>query len=116
MNDKVVKSEDLVEVQSAEVVIKLSQPVVWEDKEYKELRLNFQRLTGDDIIDAESDFMDFVIGKRNVFVSFKTDHPAYHAVLAAKALGVHPNFMKKLKAADFLKVTGAAKDFLNGLA
>lgn len=115
MTDKVVNAENLEAVQQVGVVIKLSQPVVWEDVEYNELKLNFENLSGNDIIDIEADFMDYIVGKRNVFVAFKDEHPAYLAVLAAKAAAIHPNFMKKLTAKDFLKVTGASKRFLNGL-
>lgn len=114
MNDKVINTENLEEVKSTGVVVKLSKSISWEDTEYKELNLKFDNLSGDDIINAESDFMDFVVGKKNVFIAFKDDHPAYLAVLAAKAAGVHPNIMKKLSAKDFLKVTGASKRFLNG--
>ncbi|SMF88149.1 hypothetical protein SAMN05661091_4141 [Paenibacillus uliginis N3/975] len=113
--EKVVNTENLEEVKQAGTVIKLSRPVVWEDAEIKELRIDIATLSGDDIMDIESDFMDFVRGQRNVYVAFKVDHPGYLAVLAAKGAGVHPNLMKKLSARDFLKATGAAKDFLNGL-
>ncbi|QLG39395.1 phage tail assembly protein [Paenibacillus sp. E222] len=107
------KLEDLTEVQQAGVVVKLSRPILWEGVEYTELHLNFDELSGDDIIDVEGEFIDFIAGKKNVLVSMKDEHPAYHAVLAAKAAGVHPNFMKKLKAPEFVKVTGASKRFLN---
>nr|WP_145402959.1 phage tail assembly protein [Paenibacillus xylanexedens] len=113
MAEQEKKMDDLTEVQQAGVIVKLSRPLTWEDVEYTELKLDFDDLSGDDIIDAEGEFIDFVAGKRNVLVAFKDDHPAYLAVLAAKAAGVHPNFMKKLKAADFMKVTGASKRFLN---
>lgn len=115
MSDKVVSTENLEEIKKAGTVVKLSRPFTWEDQEYKELVLNFDGLSGDDIMEIESDFMDFVKGQKNVFVAFKNEHPAYHAVTAAKAAGVNPFMIKKLPARDFLKVTGAAKDFLNGL-
>lgn len=107
------KIEDMKEVIQAGVVVKLSQPFVWEDVEHTELQLNFDDLSGDDMIDAEGEFIDFIAGKKNVLIAYKDEHPAYHAVIAAKAAGVHPNFMKKLKAPDFVKVTGATKRFLN---
>ncbi|MFJ2044523.1 hypothetical protein ACIOBL_13000 [Paenibacillus taichungensis] len=113
MVDQEKKIEDLTEVQQAGVVVKLSQPILWEEVEHKEFHLNFDDLSGDDMIDVEGEFIDFIAGKKNVLISMKVDHPAYHAVLAAKAAGVHPNIMKKLKAPDFVKVTGASKRFLN---
>ncbi|MET3831027.1 hypothetical protein ABIC86_002493 [Paenibacillus sp. DS2363] len=107
------EKEQMEAVKPTVVTIPLSKPVTWEDENYSELRLDYEGLSGDDIINLESDFMDFIAGKRNVFVAFKDEHPAYLAVLSARAAGVHPNFMKKLGAKDFLKVTGAAKNFLH---
>ncbi|MDU0332539.1 phage tail assembly protein [Paenibacillus sp. 3LSP] len=115
MSEHTVKTEDLQEVQTVGKVIMLSRPIKWEDVEYKELKLDFETLSGQDILDVESDFMDFIRGQKNVFVQFKTEHPGYLAVIAAKAAGVHPNLMKKLSGKDFLKVTGAARDFLSSL-
>lgn len=115
MSEKTVNVDNLEEVKQAGTVIKLSRPVVWEDVEHKELTLRFDSLTGEDVIDAESEFMDFVAGKKNVFVALKDQHPAYLAVLAAKAAGVHPNMTKLLSAKDFKKVTGAAQRFLTDL-
>lgn len=110
------KAEKVVEpLQPAVVEISLSQSVVWEEQKIERLSLNFGGLSGEDILDVESEFMDFIEGQKNVIVAFKTSHPSYLAVLAAKAAGVHPNLMKKLRAKDFLKVTGAAKNFLFNL-
>lgn len=114
MSDKVANTENLEEIKQAGTVIKLSRPISWEETEYKELVLDFDRLSGDDIMAIESDFMDYIKGQKNVFVQFKGEHPGYHAVVAARAAGVNPFMLKKLTARDFLKVTGAAKDFLNG--
>lgn len=105
--------EQLEEVNQSGVVIALSKPVMWEDVKYESLHLNFDDMSGDDIIKVEEEFYDFVAGVKNVFVHMKNEHPAYHAVLAAKAAGVHPNMMKKIGAPDFMKVTGASKRFLN---
>lgn len=115
MSDKVVQTEQLEEIKPAGTVIKLSRPLSWEETEYTELALDFDGLSGDDIMAIESDFMDFIKGQKNVFVQFKGEHPGYHAVVAARAAGVNPFMIKKLSARDFLRVTGAAKDFLNGL-
>lgn len=115
MSEKAVKSEDLQEVTQAGTVVKLSRPISWEGTDYKEFTLNFDGLSGQDILEVESDFMDFIRGQKNVFVQFKNEHPGYLAVIAAKAAGVHPNLMKKLPGKDFLKVTDAARDFLSGL-
>lgn len=115
MTEKVVSAENLEEVKQVGTVIKLSRPFNWEDKDYSELVLDFDKLSGDDLIAIDSDFMAFIKGKRNVFVQFKDEHPAYHMATAAKAAGVDPFMIKALPMRDALKVTGAAKDFLNGL-
>ncbi|MEK5086831.1 phage tail assembly protein [Paenibacillus sp. FSL M8-0228] len=95
-------------------VIRLSLSVNWEDVDYKELNLEFDKLTGEDIISLEGDFLALNQGK-NFLPAFKNEHPAYLAVLAAKAAGVHPNFLKKLPAKDFNRVIGASRRFLDGL-
>ncbi|MBB3132123.1 hypothetical protein FHS19_006850 [Paenibacillus rhizosphaerae] len=106
------KKEELQQTQGAGTVVKLSRPFIWEDTEYKELNLDFEKLSGDDIISLEGDFLEMNQG-RNFLPAFKKDHPAYLAVLAAKAQGVHFNFMKKLPAKDFNTVVDAARNFLN---
>ncbi|PAD73912.1 phage tail assembly protein [Paenibacillus campinasensis] len=115
MSDKVVNVENLEEVQSAGTVVKLSRPFVWEDETYTEFNLDFGKLSGEDILKVEGEFINFIRGQKNVFVAFKTEHPAYHAVVAARAAGIDANMLKHLPAKDFLRVTGAAKDFLSSL-
>lgn len=107
------KKDDLQVEQGAGTVIKLSRPFIWEDTEYTELNLDFEKLSGDDIISLESDFLE-MNGQRNFLPAFKSEHPAYLSVLAAKVLGVHFNFLKKLPAKDFNKVVDAARNFLKG--
>ncbi|MCM3129017.1 phage tail assembly protein [Paenibacillus provencensis] len=116
MNENTLKENEKVEVKQQANVIVLPKPIEWEGETITELKLDFDQLTGDDILMVEGEFMDFIAGVKNVFIYYKNEHPGYHAVLAAKAAGVHPNVMKKLKAKEFLKVSGAAKLFLKGLA
>lgn len=116
MTENTGKNEELMKGKESAKVITLVEPIVWEDETITELKLDFDQLSGDDILTVEGEFMDFIAGVKNVFIYYKNDHPGYQAVLAAKAAGVHPNVMKKLKGKDFLKVTGAAKLFLKGLA
>lgn len=115
MSEQTVNKEEKIEVTQLTRVITLSKPIVWEDETITELKLDFDQLTGDDILMVEGEFFDYVQGVKNVYVYYKNDHPGYHAVLAAKASAVHPNLMKKLKAKDFLKATGAAKLFLRNM-
>lgn len=108
MNTEQLKEEV---AQPKGTAIKLSFPISWEGTDYTELNLNFEKLSGDDIIAIEEDFLTLNQG-RNFHPFLKKEHPAYLAALAARALGVHPNFTKKLAVRDFNKVIGAANLFL----
>ncbi|MGN7360019.1 phage tail assembly protein [Paenibacillus sp. SAF-054] len=112
MSESELKPE-MQETQQAGTVVKLSRPFTWEEKEYTELLLDFEKLSGDEIMSLEADFLELNAGK-NFLISLKKEHPTYQAVLAAKAMGVHFNFLKKLPAKDFNKVTVAARNFLSG--
>lgn len=105
------ENTERVEVATAGTVIRLSRPFNWDGTEYKELNLNFEKLSGDEMISLESEFLALNEGK-NFNPYLKSEHPAYQAALVAKAIGVHFNFMKNLPAKDFNKVTKAARDFL----
>lgn len=86
--------------------IKLSKEFEFEGKKYTELTIDFDKLTGRDIIAAEKEASGFA--GRPVLDIDKT----YQAVIAAKAAGVVSDLILDLPACDFVSVTGAAQDFL----
>lgn len=93
-----------------ERIHKLSRPFTFEEKTYAELNIDFDKLTGDDLILAET--------------AFKADNPqrgidyvketskAYLAYVVAAAAGVHPDLIKQLPAKDFCSLTLRAQNFL----
>ena len=91
------------------ITIKLSQEVEFEGKKYTELSMDYDKLTGRDIMSAEKEAS--VVAGRPVVDVDKT----YQAVLAAKASGVVSDMIFNLPAKDFVSVVGTAQDFLLGI-
>ncbi|MEC0092502.1 phage tail assembly protein [Paenibacillus macquariensis] len=94
---------------------KLSRPFTYEDKEYKEIKFDFEKLTGDDIIACESEMYE-VVGSSDVLtMMMKETHPGYQTVIAAKAASLHFRIIKAMPAKDFIRVTKMAQRFLLGM-
>lgn len=88
-------------------IVKLTKPITFEDKEYTELNLNFDELTGDDL---ENAFAEFTASGNQAFV-VELSKP-YLAMVAAKAANVPALVIRKLSAKDYTKVTVLAQNFL----
>lgn len=75
-----------------------------------ELNLDFDQLTGEDVIKCENQYaaMD------GVSIFYKEANKTYQAVVAARAAGVPVELIKALKARDFTRVTLRAQNFLIG--
>jgi len=91
------------------ITIKLSKEVEFEGKKYTELSVDYDKLTGRDLMSAEREAS--VLAGRPVVDIDKT----YQAVLAAKAAGVISDMIVNLPAKDFVAVVGTAQDFLLGI-
>ena len=91
------------------ITITLSKEVEFEGKKYTELSMDYDKLTGRDIMSAEKEAS--VVAGRPVVDVDKT----YQAVLAAKASGVVSDMIFNLPAKDFVSVVGTAQDFLLGI-
>lgn len=89
--------------------IKLSKPFTFEGKEYAELILDLDGITGRDLIKAEAEAR-IIAGPAAAPVA-ELSKP-YHAVVAAKAAGVPVDLILALPAKDFTKITMAVQDFL----
>ena len=87
--------------------VPLSRPIKFEDKEYKELKLDLESLNGEDII-AASNESKLMGDTYPVSEMSKT----YLAVLAAKAAKVPTELILQLSAKDFTLVTMVVQDFL----
>lgn len=88
-------------------IFKLSKSVTAEDKEYSELDLNFDALTGEDL---ENAYQEFIASGYNANV-VELSKP-YLAMVVAKAAKVPAFVIRKLSAKDYTKVTVKAQNFL----
>lgn len=87
--------------------VPLSKPIKFEDKEYKELKLDLESLNGSDII-AASNESKLMGDTYPVSEMSKT----YLAIMAAKAARVPTELILQLPAKDFTLVTMVVQDFL----
>lgn len=92
--------------------IKLIKPIKIDEKPVKQLDLDLESLTGEEIlkIDSELRMEGHSQGLRDVFdqnVLLK---------IASKSSGIIPDDLKKLSAPDFLEVTFSVRNFLLGLS
>ncbi len=89
--------------------IKLSNSINFEGTDYTELDLDFESLTGRDLINAEVEAR-MIAGPSPLSELSKP----YNAVIAAKAAKVPVELVIDLKAKDFTVVTMEAQNFLLG--
>ncbi|MHC1747434.1 MAG: phage tail assembly protein [Cellulosilyticaceae bacterium] len=88
----------------------LSKAVAYDGESIKEIELNLEGLTGQDMIDAQKE-----VGMQEMtpVQEFSKEHLA---ILAAKACGKGSDFIPLLPIKDFSKLTLAVQDFLFGEA
>lgn len=89
--------------------IKLSKPIIFEGKEYTELTLDLDGITGRDLLKVEAEAR-IIAGSAAALVAELSK--SYHAVVAAKAAGVPVDLILALPAKDFTKITVAVQNFL----
>lgn len=89
------------------VKVVLSRKYSFEDKEYEELSLDFNSLTGKDIIDAEKEAR--ALGDNSPVPEFSK---TYQAILGAKAAKVPIDMVMDFNVRDFTRVTMAVQNFL----
>lgn len=82
-------------------------PITFEDKEYKELVLDFDGLSGKDMVAAEKETR--LLGDNPPVLEL---NKTYQAVVAAKAAKVKVDLVMDLPAKEFTKVTLLAQSFL----
>lgn len=96
------------EVVADERVFTLSRPFVFEEQEYTSLTMDFDKLTGADLLRINTQFD--AEQKNPVFV--KALSLSYQISIAAVAAGVPIEFFNKLPAKDVSKVGLLAQSFL----
>lgn len=92
----------------SKVTVELTYPVEHNGKTYNSIEMDFEGMTGAQIEALEDEMTALRIP---VSASPATSRK-YQRMLAAKAAGVDYMMLTKLSAADYNKVTGAAKRFL----
>lgn len=90
-------------------VIKLKKPVTIKGKPVTEVNLDFEKLTGNDMIQAEKVARAMGVGEASVLASMK-----YQAIIAAKAIGCPVDDLFELGAVDFKNIAKEATSFLLG--
>lgn len=90
-------------------VIKLKKPVTVKGKPVNEVNIDFEKLTGNDMIQAEKEARAMGVGEASVLASMK-----YQAIIAAKAIGCPVDDLFELGAVDFKNITKEAAGFLLG--
>ena len=89
--------------------IKLTQEYTFGAKTYKEFELNFDSLTGRDLILLENEYKERAKGS-----ILKEQEDAWYITVASKVLDIKYGDLLKLKAKDFVKLVMAVKVFLMG--
>ncbi|MCZ8520125.1 MULTISPECIES: phage tail assembly protein [Paenibacillus] len=97
------------ELQASVQTFTLSKPYLFDGESHTEIKLNFDALTGEDLIACERQLNVLYPGTT---IPMKEISKQYLAVVAAKAAGVPVEFMQKLPAKDFSKVTIRVQNFL----
>ena len=94
-------------------IYNLSKPFEWEGKTYTKLNLDFERLTGVDMIAIENEMA--AVGEYALSPEIST---SYLSKLAARAAGVGNDVIEHMPIRDFAKVKNRSRDFLlsTGLA
>lgn len=88
--------------------IKLAKVVKYDGEEIKEINLDFDSLTGQDLLNAEKE----AIALNKNASPIKEFDKGYLSIVAAKAAGISTDIMPLLGAKDFTKVTVQAQNFL----
>lgn len=90
-------------------VIKLKKPVTVKGKLTTEVNLDFEKLTGNDMIQAEKAARAMGVGEASVLASMK-----YQAIIAAKAIGCPVDDLFELGSVDFKNIAKETTNFLLG--
>lgn len=91
------------------IEMKLSHPLEYGEKKIEALQFDFEKLGGEDIIDAE-----MKVTKNGLQpATYIEGYAPFIIEVAAKAAGVESVILKDLTAKDFFKVKGLARNFIN---
>lgn len=95
--------------EEGKTVVRFRKVFQFEGKEYDNLEMDLDSLTGNDVINAENEAR--ALGVRAVMLESSKE---YQAIVAAKAASVTVDLIKALPAKEFSSVTGEVQAFLLG--
>lgn len=81
------------------MLIKLVKPFKVKDKEFTEIDLDFEKLTGRQLADAEKEARAMGDQSPSVIVSMQ-----YHSIIVAKLMGIPVDDLFDMNAADYKKL------------
>ena len=90
--------------------LKLNKEYTWEGKTYTEIAFDFEKLTGQDMIDIEKEMND-----AGEFALTAETSPNMCARIAAKAANLPLDVVTHLPLMAFNQVKNAARNFLTGV-
>lgn len=88
------------------MIYKLKKPIQYDGKTIEEIDMNFDSLTGKDMIDAERE------ADTDDFTPMKEFNKSYLAIIAAKACSMPSDIMPLLGLKDFSAITRGVQNFL----
>lgn len=88
-------------------IVKLNQEYNFDGKKYTEIELDFENLTGKELLIAESEFK-----KRNKGATVKELEDGWLLTVAEKASGIKYGSLLELKGKDYIKIINAARNFI----
>jgi len=111
MENKTVDIQNEEQKKVDENVIVLKRPKQFDGKEYTEIHLDLESLSGEDIELAESQFIT-QNPQMAATVPVKEMSKGFLAIVAAKAAKVPVEMIKSLSASDYSKITMKVQVFL----
>lgn len=91
-------------------VFTFARPVTFEGNTVESLTIDFEKLTGEDILACDRQYR--AESRQSSGEMVKEMNKAYQAYIVAKAAGVHVGLIRALSAKDFTKLTLQAQSFL----
>lgn len=88
-------------------VHKFKKPFEYEGKKYETLNFYFERLTGEDMLDIETEMQD-----NNEYALAPEISRKFQIMMASKAANIGSDVLRKLPLPDFNKITNEARRFL----
>lgn len=105
-----MKKEEVLEEVGVEKIT-LRKPVEFDGKTHRQLKLRLDDLTGVDIEDAEVQFMS-MNPQVAATTPLKEMSKGFLSIVAAKSMGMPVEFVRRLSAPDYSKVTTTVQIFL----